>query len=91
MIFDHYGAGKLLGNVVVNAVLLTVLFGLYLWTPWASFIVASLSSFAFIFALFFDQVNTEQLTREFADRLSVIAGLVISIAGVAISMFALIE
>ena len=81
----------MLGNFVVNAVLLTVLFGLYLWTPWASFIVASLSSFAFIFALFFDQVNTEQLTREFADRLSVIAGLVISIAGVAISMFALIE
>ena len=81
----------MLGNFVVNAVLLTVLFGLYLSTPWASFIVASLSSFAFIFALFFDQVNTEQLTREFADRLSVIAGLVISIAGVAISMFALIE
>ena len=81
----------MLGNFVVNAVLLTVLFGLYLWTPWASFIVASLSSFAFIVALFFDQVNTEQLTREFADRLSVIAGLVISIAGVAISMFALIE
>ena len=81
----------MLGNFVVNAVLLTVLFGLYLWTPWASFIVASLSSFAFIFALFSDQVNTEQLTREFADRLSVLAGLVISIAGVAISMFALIE
>ena len=80
----------MLSNLVVNAVLLTVLFGLYLWTPWACFIVASLSSFAFIFALFFDRANTEQLTREFADRLSVIAGLVISIAGVAISIFALI-
>ena len=81
----------MLGNLVVDAVLLTVLVGLYLWTPWASFIAASLSSFAFIFAIFFDQANTEQLTREFADRLSVIAGLIISIAGVAISVFALIE
>ena len=81
----------MLGSLVVDAVLLAVLVGLYLWTPWVSFIAASLSSFAFIFAIFFDQANTEQLTREFADRLSVIAGLVISIAGVAISVSALIE
>ena len=81
----------MLGNLVVNAVLLTVLVGLYLWAPWASFIAASLSSFAFIFAVFFDEVNTEQLTREFADRISVIAGLIISTAGVAISALALIE
>ena len=81
----------MLSNLVVNAVLLTVLVGLYLWTPWASFIAASLSSFAFIFAVFFDEVNTEQLTREFADRISVIAGLIISIVGIAISAFALIE
>ena len=34
---------------------------------------------------------TEQLTREFADRISVIAGLIISIVGVAISAFTLID
>jgi hypothetical protein len=79
----------MIGNILVNLTLAAILYGLFLWTPWASLIAAGLSSFFFVVAVFFDREHTEEITRQLSDRLSVIMGMVISIAGVAISIYVL--
>jgi len=41
------------GNLAVNFVLAAVLYGLFVWTPWASLVFALLSSIAFGYIVIF--------------------------------------
>jgi len=70
----------MVGNLVVNGVLLLVLYGLYSWTPWASLVVASLSSAAFAYELFFDKDYVELIASRGGDQFSLLLGAGISLA-----------
>jgi len=73
-------------NFVVNLTLLGILYVLYLWSPWVSLVIASLSSVAFSYQLFFDKEYVDEITPTAADRLSIIFGFFISFLGVIASV-----
>lgn len=79
----------MVGNIVVNAILAAVLFGAYSWTPWASLVLASLSSLAFSHILIFDRAFLEEISKEGIDKLSLLIGAGISYVGVVASIIAL--
>ncbi len=81
----------MVGNLVVNGVLLLVLYGLYSWTPWASLVVALLSSFAFAQVLIFDKEFVDQIASQGGDYFSLLLGAGISLAGVIVSIMRLMD
>ena len=81
----------MVGNLIVNGVLLLVLYGLYSFSPWASLVVASLSSFAFAQILIFDKEFVDQIASQGGDYFSLLLGAGISLAGVIISIKRLMD
>ena len=81
----------MVGNLVVNGILLLVLYGLYSWTPWASLVVALLSSFAFAQVLIFDKEFVDQIASQGGDYVSLLLGAGISLAGVIVSIMRLMD
>ena len=81
----------MVGNLVVNAILAAVLYGVYLWTPWASLVLAALSLLAFGYAFLFDKEHTDAMTQAAGDRLSVLLGALISLIGVIASIVAVMK
>ena len=79
----------MVGNLVVNGVLLLVLYGLYSWTPWASLVVASLSSAAFAYELFFDKDYVELIASRGGDHFSLLLWAGISLAAFIASIVSL--
>jgi hypothetical protein len=77
-------------NIFVNLILSGILYGLYLWSPWASLVLASLSSIAFSYELFFDKEYVDEITPTGTDKLSIILGSLISYSGVVVSIVELI-
>ncbi len=78
------------GNLAVNFVLAAVLYGLFVWTPWASLVLALLSSIAFGYIVIFDREFLDQIARLPADRISIVLGLIISFVGICVSVVALL-
>jgi len=79
----------MVGNLIVNGVLLLVLYGLHSFSPWASLVVASLSSFAFAYVLIFDKEYRDQIASQGGDQFSLLLGAGISLAGVMVSIMSL--
>ena len=79
----------MVGTLVVNGVLLLVIDGLYSWTPWASLVVASLSSAAFAYELFFDKDYVELIASRGGDQFSLLLGAGISLAAFIASIVSL--
>ncbi len=80
----------MVGNIIVNAILAAVLFAAYSWTPWASLVLASLSSLAFSHILIFDRAFLEEIAKQGIDRLSLLIGAGISYIGVIVSIVVLV-
>ena len=79
----------MVGNLIVNGVLLLVLYGLHSFSPWASLVVASLYSFAFAYVLIFDKEYRDQIASQGGDQFSLLLGAGISLAGVMVSIMSL--
>lgn len=79
----------MVGNIVVNAILAAILFAAYSWTPWASLVLASLSSLAFSHIFIFDRAFIEEIAKQGIDRLSLLIGAGISYIAVIISIIVL--
>jgi glucan phosphoethanolaminetransferase (alkaline phosphatase superfamily) len=78
-------------NIIVNLILTGILYGLYLWTAWASLVLATLSSIAFSYQLFFDKEYIDKITPTNEDKLSIIFGSLISYLGVVVSIVVLLK
>ena len=81
----------MVGNLVVNAILAAVLYGLFLWTPWASLAVSLLSTLAFGYIFIFDKSHVDNIAKEMPDQLSLLLGAGISCLGVVVSVVALMS
>ena len=81
----------MIGNLIVNVILAGVLFATYMWTPWSSLVLASLSSIAFSYSLFFDKEYVDEISPALSDKISVILGAGISYLGIVVSTVALLQ
>ncbi|AXS81594.1 hypothetical protein [Marinobacter sp. Arc7-DN-1] len=81
----------MIGNIVVNAILVAILFAAYSWTPWASLVLATLSALAFSHIFIFDRAFLEEIAKQGIDRLSLLIGAGLSYVGVIVSVVALLE
>ena len=81
----------MIGNLLVNGVLLLILYGLHSFSPWASLVVASLSSFAFAYVLIFDRGYLDEIASQGGDQFSLLLGAGISFAAFIVSIVSLME
>ena len=80
----------MVGNLIVNGILAGILYGAFYWSPWASLVLASLSSVAFSYNFLFDREFLERIAQQQSDQLSVILGAGISYVAVVVSVVVLV-
>lgn len=89
--FHNAGRQEMAGNIVVNTILAGILYGLYLWTPWASLVIAAFSSFAFGFIFVFDKDFLNEIAPDLSSKFSLMIGAGMSLCGVVISLISLVK